>query len=184
LQTDKLPSEKEGRTNRVYGDLLRAPRRLRPSSSHQDQLGRQWRIWCRETDSRNGQIRIFPGLQELTAHDVSRDMQLGVCESTCTRECPSEVSYSPLSLFPSFPLSRFPSFPLSLLMYDCRLEREGEYERAAAMAVFHLDVRRAVTALNRGSSSSTMQDKDRGTNFYCLYFIIFYKIIHTYFLTI
>eukprot|EP00026_Physarum_polycephalum_P001793 Phypoly_transcript_01796.p1 GENE.Phypoly_transcript_01796~~Phypoly_transcript_01796.p1 ORF type:complete len:954 (+),score=144.73 Phypoly_transcript_01796:249-3110(+) len=45
-----------------------------------------------------------------------------------------------------------------------KLEREGEYERAAAMAVFHLDVRRAVTALNRGSSSSTLHDKDREFN--------------------
>lgn len=52
-----------------------------------------------------------------------------------------------------------------------RLEKEGEYERAAALAVFHLDVRRAVIALNRGSSSSSLQDKERGTfnHFYYMY---------------
>ncbi len=40
-----------------------------------------------------------------------------------------------------------------------RLEAEGEYERAAAIALFNLKIRRAILALNKGSVTARAQGK-------------------------
>lgn len=41
------------------------------------------------------------------------------------------------------------------------LEQEGEWERAAAVALFNLDIRRAIQILNRGASSEKGSSKEK-----------------------
>lgn len=43
------------------------------------------------------------------------------------------------------------------MMSNERLENDGEYERAAALAVFHLDIRRAISILTKGSNDPSQE---------------------------
>lgn len=49
------------------------------------------------------------------------------------------------------------------------LEQEGDWERAAAVALFNLDIRRAIQILNKGASS--------GKGLYCVLCLFFWRYI-------
>lgn len=49
------------------------------------------------------------------------------------------------------------------------LEQEGDWERAAAVALFNLDIRRAIQVLNKGASSGKGVD--------CAWYLLFWHFI-------
>lgn len=49
------------------------------------------------------------------------------------------------------------------------LEQEGDWERAAAVALFNLDIRRAIQVLNKGASSGKGVD--------CAWYLLFWHFV-------